>query len=144
MEAREVSDRQMFTAVKKYLRATERAKEINKQFARLKQEEKKVADEIDLQITNFFKRMIAHKLTHGGGAPVIVFSGKEQLKVDLHICVDCGGCGQDPSGFMRAFRVDNLCPYCFLGSGVAGVTITSNGQVIKRPLPNSGLFVKGV
>ena len=144
METREVSDRKMFATIKKYLRATEREEEINEQFARLKQEKEKVEDESYLQIKNFFERMIAHKLTHGGGAPVIVLSGEEQLKVDLHICEDCGGCGQDPSWSMRAIRRDNLCPYCFLGSGVASITITDNGQVIKRLLPNSGLFVKGV
>lgn len=138
MKAREVSDWQMFAAIKKYLRAEERAEKIVKQLARLKQEEKKVADEINRQINNFFERMIAHKLTHGGGAPVIVFSGKEQLKVDLHICEDCGGCGQDPSGVARALRRDMMCFHCFRGSGVVGITITDNGQIVRKRLPDSG------
>jgi len=138
MEAREVSDQKMFTAIKKYLHATERAKKINEQIAQLKQEMEKVAEEIYLQISNFFEGMIAHKLTHGGGALVIVRSGAKQLKVDLHICKDCGGCGQDPSGTARVLRRDNMCFHCFRGSGVASITITLNGQIIRRRLPDSG------
>ncbi|PIU79444.1 MAG: hypothetical protein COZ28_01920 [Candidatus Moranbacteria bacterium CG_4_10_14_3_um_filter_44_15] len=128
MEAREVSDRQMFVAIQKFLRAEKKAN----------------IGEANNQIYNFFKRWIAIKLKHDRRIPLVVISGKKRLKISLHLCESCKGSGQDPSGFMRAFRRDNICPYCFLGSGVASIAITYNGQIIKRPLPNSGLFVKGI
>ena len=151
VKTRKVSDRQMFAAIKKCLRAMKRADKLDEQsarldeqIARLKQRKKKVKDIIRLEVEKFFGRMIACKLGHGRGAPVVIFSGGKRLKVKLRICKDCKDTGQDASGFMRVFRRDNICQHCFLGSGVTSATITDNGQVIKIPLPNSGLFVKAL
>ena len=143
-KAREVRDQEMFVAIQKYLRAEKKARETGGRAAHLKKEGEASAKEASDQIYNFFKRWIAIKLEHDRRIPLVVISEKKQFKVDLNLCEDCKGSGQDLSGFMRAIRRDNICPYCYLGSGIASITITYNGQVMKRPLPNSGLFIKGV